>query len=141
MNRYRHSVVGFTLVEVMVALAVVALALPALLVSLNQEISGTAHLRDKSLAHAVAVNKLAELRLLGGAQGRLLQGRESGVASMAGRDWYWWVESQETAVEQFRRIEISVADSEDERDNSLYTLVAFFAEDPAVQGVSDEQAP
>ena len=127
MNRYRHSVVGFTLVEVMVALAVVALALPALLVSLNQEISGTAHLRDKSLAHAVAVNKLAELRLLGGAQGRLLQGRESGVASMAGRDWYWWQESEATEVEDFYRVEVRVGDTENEGDQTLFTLVGFIA--------------
>jgi general secretion pathway protein I len=51
---------GFTLVEVMVALAVVAIALPALLVALSQHVDGTGYLRDKSLAQMVAANKLAE---------------------------------------------------------------------------------
>ena len=55
---------GFTLIEVMVALAVVAIALPALLISLYQQVDSTAYLRDKSIAHMVAANKLVELRVL-----------------------------------------------------------------------------
>ena len=54
---------GFTLVEVMVALAVVAIALPALMISLYQQVDSTGYLRDKSLAHMVAANKLSELRI------------------------------------------------------------------------------
>ena len=60
----QHSHGGFTLVEVMVALAVVAVALPALMVALYQQIDGTAYLQDKSLAHMVATNKLTEIRIL-----------------------------------------------------------------------------
>ncbi|MFT5335623.1 MAG: general secretion pathway protein I, partial [Halioglobus sp.] len=55
---------GFTLIEVMVALAVVAVALPALMLTLNQQIDGTAYIRDKSLANIVAANKLEEIRLI-----------------------------------------------------------------------------
>ncbi len=73
---------GFTLVEVMVALAVVAVALPALLFSLHQQIDGTAYLRDKSIAHIVAVNKLTEIRLLSRARGQLLKGNRDGRQAM-----------------------------------------------------------
>ena len=100
---------GFTLVEVMVALAVVAIALPALLVALSQQVDATAYLRDKSVAQLVAANKLVEIRLLARSRQSLLEGRDSGVMEMGDREWYWWVESKATDVAQFRRLQIDIA--------------------------------
>ena len=120
---------GFTLVEVMVALAVVAVALPALLMSLYQQVDGTAYLRDKSFAHMVAANKLAETRILSRARQSLLQGEDSGVAEMGDREWYWWMESKPTEMDQFYRLEISVSADPDGRDRPLHTLVAFMSAD------------
>lgn len=120
---------GFTLVEVMVALAVVAVALPALLVSLNQQVDNTGYLRDKSMAHMVAANKLEEVRILARARESLLQGRDSGSERMADRDWYWWLSSTPTEVAQFYRVEIEVGLSEAQREQPLYTLVAFLSAD------------
>ena len=54
----RQALTGFTLVEVMVALAVVALAVPALLFTLYQQLEGTEYLRDRSMASWVAANRL-----------------------------------------------------------------------------------
>ncbi len=133
---------GFTLIEVMVALAVVALALPALLFALSQQVDATAYLRDKSLAYAVGANKLSELRLLAQAQGDLMKGEDSGVTSMAQREWYWWVNSTATDVAQFYRVEITVASSETSRATPLYTLTAFlptdFQTDPGLEAASGE---
>ena len=120
---------GFTLVEVMVALAVVAVALPALLMSLYQQVDSTAYLRDRSLASLVAANKLAELRLLSRARQSLLKGCDSGVEELGERDWYWWIESTPTEVEQFYRLEIRVAAGEDDEQQPLHTLVAFLSDD------------
>ena len=120
---------GFTLVEVMVALAVVAVALPALLLSLSQHVDATGYLRDKSLAQMVAANKLEELRILSRATGNLLRGQDSGVSSMAGRDWHWWLDSQPTEQENFYRVEIDVAADEELRDQPLFMLVAFLSAD------------
>ncbi len=125
---------GFTLVEVMVALAVVAIALPALLMSLYQQVDSTAYLRDKSQAQLVAANKLTELRLLSRARQSVLKGRASGVASMGEREWYWWLESQPTEVAQFYRLEIRVAAGEDQREQPLHTLVAFISADLRSEG-------
>ena len=116
---------GFTLVEVMVALAIVALALPALLVALSRQVDATGYLRDKSIAQMVASNKLTELRIISRARQSVLQGRESGSSEMADREWFWWMESQPTEVPQFFRIEIDVALDEGGADQPLYTLVAF----------------
>ena len=131
-GNYRHRNQrqrGFTLVEVMVALAVVAIALPALLVTLNQHVDATGYLRDKSMAQMVAANKFEELRILSRAGQSLLQGKESGVSSMAGRQWYWWLESQPTEANNFYRVAIEVAADEEQGATPLFTLVAFLSAD------------
>ncbi len=128
---------GFTLVEVLVALAVVAMALPALLFSLNQQVDGTAYLRDKSLAGMVAANRLEEIRLISRARQELVKGQDSGVVELADQEWVWWVDSQPTEVDQFYRVEISVARDEADRDSPLAILVAYMVADlqPAPESV------
>ena len=120
---------GFTLVEVMVALAIVAIALPALLMSLYQQIDDTAYLRDKTLAYMVAEKKLAEIRLVIGSTRNLSAGKDSGLASMADRDWYWWVETKATEVEKFFRVDITVSLDEQQQEQPLFTLSAFMSGD------------
>lgn len=130
---------GFTLVEVMVALAIVAIALPAVLMALYQQVDDTGYLRDKTTAAMVAANKLAEMRLVIGSTRTLNAGKDNGQATMADRDWYWWVETKATEqVPQYYRIEIKVALSEDPREQPLYTLSAFMSGDLQVdpQGLS-----
>jgi len=120
---------GFTLVEVMVALAIVAIALPALLLALSRQADDTAYLRDKTMAEMVAANKLAELRLVIAATRNLQAGRSNGVETLVGRDWHWWVETIATPVEKFFRVEIRVALDPERRDQPLYTLTAFMSSD------------
>jgi general secretion pathway protein I len=116
---------GFTRIEVMVALMVIAIALPALLGALYRQVDGTAYLRDKSIAQWVASNKLTENRIQLARTGRLFNGTRSGVTEMAGRDWYWWLESRKTEVENFQRVEVRVAAKENVEDAPLYSLVGF----------------
>lgn len=121
---------GFTLIEVMVALAVVAVALPALMLTLNQQIDGTAYMRDKSLANMVATNKLEEIRLIAKATRKLPVGESTGLRELADREWYWWRESApQPENPNFYRIEIKVAQSEELIDQPLITLVAFMSAD------------
>lgn len=120
---------GFTLVEVMVALAIVALAVPALLFTLDQHIDGTAHLRDKSLASLVAANKLSEVRLLAASRQQLLQGSETGSVELAEREWFWWLESEQTEVPRFYRVEVRVGLREGEPEAVLMSRVAYLSAD------------
>lgn len=130
---------GFTLVEVMVALAVVAVALPALLFSLHQQIDGTGYLRDKSIAHIVAANKLTEVRLLSRARGQLLKGKDEGSTEMAGRQWSWQIISTESELPNFYRTEIKVFSAEAVDGSALYTLVGFMSADTQVADNSSGQ--
>ena len=122
---------GFTLVEVMVALAIVAVALPALLTTVYQQADDTAYLRDKSLAQMVAANKLDEARLVAAATRILQPGKSSGDMLLAERDWFWWmdIEPAPGGVNKFFRIEIRVAASEERGDEPLYTLLAYMSGD------------
>lgn len=116
---------GFTLIEVMVALMVIAITLPALLGALYRQVDGSAYLRDKSIAQWIASNTLTENRIQLARSGRLLNGSRSGVTEMAQRDWYWWLVSTKTEVEDFYRLEVRVAASEDAESTPLFTLVGF----------------
>ena len=115
---------GFTLVEVMVALAIVAIAVPALLLALFQQLDGTEHLRDRSIASWVATDRLSELRLVVAKQGALPEGELLGETRLAERDWYWWIDQQATEIPGFIRVDVKVS-LEAERIQSLHTLTAF----------------
>ena len=53
---------GFTLVEVLVALMVVAMGLAALMVAVSGTARTSGYLRDKTLAQWMALNRLSEVR-------------------------------------------------------------------------------
>ncbi|HDZ10507.1 type II secretion system minor pseudopilin GspI [Pseudohongiella sp.] len=86
---------GFTLIEVMVALFVVAVALPALMFQLGTQLSSTGVLRDKTLASWVAQDQLAIHRLqsAGNASGEL-----QGERLLAEREWPWLLSTETTPV-------------------------------------------
>ncbi len=116
---------GFTLIEVMVALTVVAVTLPALLFLLSQQVDGTAYLRDRSGAQWVAADRVAEVRLAVLKQRSASVGVIAGESERAGRTWYWRSEIRETPVPGFMRLTVTVT-AEDTGDNaSLYSLDAF----------------
>ena len=119
--RYR----AFTLVEVMVALAVVSVAVPALLLTLSQQLDGARYLQDRIQAQWVAANRLAELRLVAAAKGTLQTGLITGSEEMAGRVWYWWSEGEATQVPDFFRYEVTVSDSEDGLSAPLHVLDGY----------------
>lgn len=73
MTRFpRRHAAGFTLVEVLVALAIVAVAMSAAVRAAGVATQGSGLLRDRSLALLAARSELAEAQL----QGRLRGGRE-----------------------------------------------------------------
>lgn len=113
-NKLRqNNACGFTLVEVLVAVAIVALAITGILVAMMRQIDGTAYLRDKMFANYVALNQM-ELALLTNAHSNQLPTQAfSGSDEMAGRKWYW--RAQPKAIQQpgVTQLAITVSDVED----------------------------
>jgi general secretion pathway protein I len=99
---------GFTLVEVLVALAVLAIALAACMRALTQAVDTSAQLRDHTLALWVAQNRLTLHRL----RHDWPEPQDTdGVEEAAGRKWYWREHVLNTPETTMRRIELDVKSS------------------------------
>ena len=115
---------GFTLVEVMVALIIVATSISALLVQIMGNVDNTAYLRDKTIAHWVALNQLELLYLENQNTNKLFNRERSGSETMVGREWYWTVKPKKTPNEGFLQLELSVKTDEDD-DSALVTVMGL----------------
>jgi general secretion pathway protein I len=96
---------GFTLVEVLIALAVVALGAAAVMSALSTATRTTDRLRDRSIAEWVALNRITELRV---AREWPLQSGQTGIAEMAGRRWQWRQSIEPTQVAEIWRLQVDV---------------------------------
>jgi len=116
---------GFTLVEVLVAVAIVALAVTAILVVMMRQVDGTAYLRDKLFAHWVALNQM-ELAILANNNGAPLP-RDvlNGSEDMAGRTWYWRAQPKATANKGAVQLEITVSASDGKDAPVLASITAI----------------
>ena len=94
---------GFTLLEVLIALMVLAIALSALSRSLAASIDLTSGLRQRTLALWVAHDELARLRIRGVPSAT---GRISGDATMMGERWSWTATVGNGPTPTLRRVEM-----------------------------------
>jgi general secretion pathway protein I len=113
---------GFTLLEVLVALAIVAIALGASIKASGQFSHNAGHLKEKTLAQWIAENKAVEYRL----QGTLpALGHQEGDVNMAGQEWRWQVKVSNTVDVRLRRLDIIVVREGEDFHHPLTSLIAF----------------
>ncbi len=112
---------GFTLIEIMVALAIITIALGAIIESTTASNRNLQYLRDRSIAAWVAGNELARIRAQRSWSSR---SNRSGSVDMAGREWRWKMQILKTDDPDMRRIEIQVYDA-DGADQPLATMTGF----------------
>jgi general secretion pathway protein I len=125
------TVQGFTLVEVMVALFVVAVALPALMFQLGTQLSSSAVLQDKTLATWVAQDQLAMHRLQSVAS---TASDAQGERLLAGREWPWLLSTQATPVPGMVRQTLSVypdAVARQQQRDAVVEVTVYASEVPA----------
>jgi general secretion pathway protein I len=102
---------GFTLIEVLVAMFVIALGVGALLTTLTSSANSVAHLRDKSFAEWIALNRISEVRLSASPPG---PGVTTGGTDYAGAKWRWRQEVIDQDVAGILRIDVAVTRATDE---------------------------
>lgn len=96
---------GFTLIEVLVALAIVAIGMMAVLESVGSSADAAVYLRDKTFAEWIALNQLTQTRL--NTQAPTL-GSTDGELDYAGRHWRWRQEVVDAGFPGILRIDVSV---------------------------------
>jgi type II secretion system protein I len=118
-----ERVAGFTLIEVIVALVVIGLGMLGVIQAVSQTAGNSSYLRDKTIAHWVAMNRLTEIRLQKSAPSI---DKTSDEVEMAGRRWKWTMNVTQSPVETIRRIDISVRPAEAKEGASLASVTGFY---------------
>lgn len=119
MMRRRAS--GFTLLEVLVAMAIVAFGIIAAFNGIIQMAHSTARLRERAMGDWIAMNQISEIRLSGDFPD---VSEFDGSVDFAGRPWRWEAKVSETGVSDLRRIDMSV--SFEETPDDVVTILTGF---------------
>lgn len=119
----RQRLQGFTLLEVLIALAVLALAMGAVIKAASDYTSNQSYLRDRTLAMWVARNVLVEYQVKGE---WLSVGERKGTREMGNQEWRWLARISQTEEAELRRLDVEVypLDSDDD-ENPVSVLSGF----------------
>lgn len=123
MNNFNVNTKGFTLIEVVVAVAVIAIGLMGTIKTVGTVTKNTAYLNERVIATWVAQNAMAsyELNLENDAEKET-----SGSEEVAGIEWYWTKTLVNTQDPGIQRVEIDVR-RDDKPDSQVYaSLVSLF---------------
>ena len=123
---------GFTLIEVMVALVIAALALVAVMASISQMIDAGTAMRDRTYAVWIAQNKITEMRL---ANVEPEVSETTGEVEFAGLEWSWTANVSETGVDFLYRVDVDVSFAG--QDDIIRSVTGFIGE-PGVPGISNQ---
>lgn len=96
---------GFTLLEVLVAVAILALTMSVFITGSARYADDAGYIQSKTLALWVARNRMVELQL---AEPWPEEGREEEQVEMGGREWEWRSEIEASPDPRVRRAEITV---------------------------------
>ena len=116
---------GFTLIEVVVALAIVAIGMLAVFKTIGDTVNNVDELRDRSLAEWIADNRITEIRVAGDMPS---VEETAGEVDYAGRKWHWITKVSQTQVKGLRRIDVSVRRDTDPDGSTIVTLAGFMGQ-------------
>ena len=123
MKKYQptNRIRGFTLIEVMVALTIIAISLGALLSTSGTQANSATYLKQKTLAHWVASNEMTQLMVLKELPDT---GDKKGSTKMANFEWYWIRTTKKTEQDNTKQITYKVY-SDKNYQNNLTSLVGY----------------
>ena len=107
---------GLTLIEVLIALAIISIALTAIIKATSQNIRSTNYLQNKTIAMWIGQQVMNEARVnllnLSGADNKLQQ-----QTTMLGQDFYWQASQEDTANSKIKMVKVDVFNKEPDNDD------------------------
>ena len=122
---------AFTLIEVMVALAIIALSLTAVAAKMGRMIDTSNSMRERTYASWIAQNQITEMRLLNELPEVTAT---SGEIEYANATWYWRAVVSESGIENLYRVDVTV--SFPDIDTRVRSVTGFIGE-PTIPGQSN----
>jgi general secretion pathway protein I len=121
--RAAAAVRGFTLIEVLAALVIVALGMLGVIEAVTQEARNGTYLREKTLAHWIAMNVVTDRRLQPAPPP---VAESSDDVDFAGQRWHWTMRVTQTQVESLRRMDVTVRPADAKDDVVLASVTGFY---------------
>ncbi|ALC15359.1 type II secretion system protein GspI [Desulfuromonas soudanensis] len=113
-----HTSGGFTLLEVMIAMAIVSIALVSLLALGNRSIGVNARLQKITQATLLAQEKMTDIEVRGATGGVQLV-EEEGVLPEPFAEFRWRTAYEETPLPSVRMVTVTVAWGEEARNEAV----------------------
>jgi len=123
----RHSVRGFTLLEVLIALAVLALSMGAVIKATSDYTANQSYLRDRTMAMWVARNVLVRFQVSGA---WLSVGERKGTEEMGNQEWRWLTRITQTEESELRRLDVEVYPVDSDDDEYPVSVLSGFLRQP-----------
>ena len=125
------------MLEVLIALAVLAIGMIAVIGTAGTSTRQAAELKDETFAHWVAMNELTSLRL---APAWPDVGTHKGEADMAGQQWHWRAVISTTTDPDLLRADIDVSNAL-EPDSVVSSLIGFIGQPQPLPAIAPLQSP
>ena len=114
---------GFTLIEVLAALVIVALGMLGVIEAVTQNARNGTYLRDRTIAHWVAMNIVTSQRLQPSPPA---VAESSDEVEMAGQRWRWKLNVSQTQVQSLRRLDVEVRRADAPESKPLSSVTGFY---------------
>lgn len=124
MTAKRRRSAGFTIMEVLVAMAILAVAGVAVVRSTSEHISAISTLKEVTFSSWVAENRMVELQL---DNKWPPSNNKKGKTEMAGREWHWRQKVEKVNDKSMRQVTVHVFANEND-EQSVYELTMFLGD-------------